>query len=134
MEKVLKPMSDEEQLAAWKQGFSVLRDLGKLGETLGNDPFLLGLTDALVRVKEELARVEDRLARPEGAELHPREEERLREMLERSNALGFAHTAVSDEEWGYADMKAAELEILEKMRKEADEQFSRYKQEVGLSD
>ena len=54
--------------------------------------------------------------------------------MRRSEALGHGHTAVESEEWGYADMKAAELEILEEMRKEADEQFSRYKQEVGLSD
>jgi hypothetical protein len=63
-----------------------------------------------------------------------REEKRLRGMLERSNVLGHAHTAVSDAEWGYADIRAAALEILEEMRKEADEQFSRYKQELGVSD
>ena len=54
--------------------------------------------------------------------------------LERSNVLGHAHTAVSDAEWGYADIRAAALEILEEMRKEADQQFSRYKQELGVSD
>jgi hypothetical protein len=38
-----------------------LGDLGKLGETLGNDPLLLALTDAMVRAEEELARAEDQL-------------------------------------------------------------------------
>jgi hypothetical protein len=67
VEKVLEPMSDqEEQLAAWRQAVSVLGDLGKLGETLGNDPLLLALTDAMVRAKEELARAEDRVARTRG--------------------------------------------------------------------
>jgi hypothetical protein len=95
---------------------------------------LLALTDAMVRAKEELARAENRLARPGVAELHPREEKRLGGMLDRYSALGYAHTAVSNEEWGYADIKATALEILEQMRKEADEQFGRFKQEVGVSD
>jgi hypothetical protein len=112
----------------------VLGDLGKLGETLGNDPLLLALTDAMVRAEDELARAEDRLARPENAELHPREEVRLQRLLRRSDTLGFAYTGVSGEEWDYADTKAAALQILEEMRKETDEQFDRYKQEVGVSD
>jgi hypothetical protein len=72
-----------------------LGDLGKLGETLGNDPLLLALTDAMVRAEDELARAEDRLARPENAELHPREEVRLQRLLRRSDTLGFAYTGVS---------------------------------------
>jgi hypothetical protein len=88
----------------------------------------------MVRAEEELARAQDRLARPEGAELHPHEEERLQGLLRRSDALGFAHTAVSAEEWGYADIKAATLETLEELRKEANAQFGRYKQELGISD
>lgn len=134
VEKSIKPMSDEEQLAAWRKTVKVLDGLCGLSDTLMFDPLILALTDALMRAKEELARAEDRLGRPEGAELHPREEKRLRGMLERSNALGYAHTAVSDEEWAYPDLKAAALEILEEMRKETDEQFDRYKQEVGVSD
>jgi len=134
VEKSITPLSDEEQRAKWEQAVAVLKDLGPLAETLRNDPLLLAVTDALVRSQEERARVEDRLARPEGAELHPREEERLRGMLRRSDALSFAHTAVSYEKWVNADIKASALEILEELLREADEQFARYKQELGISD
>jgi hypothetical protein len=133
-EKCIEPLSDEEQLAKWEQAVAVLKDLGKLAETLYNDPLILALIDALVRSKEELARAEDRLARPEGAELHPREEERLRERLRRSDALGFAHTAVSDAKWINADIKASTLETLGGLLRETNEQFARYKQELGISD
>jgi hypothetical protein len=74
-----------------------LGDFSKFGETLGNDPLLLALTDATV-CAEEVARAEDRLARPENAELHPREEGRLERLLRRSDTLGFAYAAVSGEE------------------------------------
>jgi hypothetical protein len=134
VEKSIEPMSDEEQLAAWKQAVAVLRDLGKLGETLRNDPLLLALTDAMVRAEEELARAEDHLARPEGAELHPREEERLRGLLRRSDALGYAHTALCAEEWENDEIQEQALEIMENMRKEATEHFERYRFEVGIPD
>ena len=74
---------------------------------MGNDPLLLALTDAMVGAEEELAKAEDQLARSEGAELHLCQKERLRGFLCRFNALGFAYTAVSDEEWGYADSRRA---------------------------
>jgi hypothetical protein len=134
VEKSLTPLSDEEQRDKWEQAVAVLGDLGPLAETLRNDPLILAVTDAMVRAQEERARAEDRLARPEGAELHPREEERLRGMLRRSDALGFAHTAVSREKWANADIKASALEILEGLLREANEQFARYKQELGISD
>jgi hypothetical protein len=54
-------------------------------------------------------------------------------MLCPSDAPGSAPTAVSEEEWGYADLKASTPEILEDLRKEANEQFGRYKQELGIS-
>jgi hypothetical protein len=134
VEKVLEPMSPEEHLAAWKQAVAVLSDLGMLGETLGNDPLLLALTDAMVRAQEELSRAEDRLARPEGAELHPCEHERLRGLLRRSDALGYAHTALNYEEWENDEIKEQALEIVEVMRKEATEHFERYRFEVGIPD
>jgi hypothetical protein len=89
VEKSLTPFSDEELRDKWAQAVAVLKDLGPLAETLRNDPLILGLTDALVRAQEELARAEDRLASPEGAELHPREEERLRGMLRRFGRAQF---------------------------------------------
>jgi hypothetical protein len=134
VEKSIEPMSDEEQLAAWKQAVAVLRDLGKLGETLRNDPLLLALTDAMVRAEEELARAEDHLARPEGAELHPREEERLRGLLRRADTLGYAHTALYNEAWENGELKEQALEIVDKMREEATEHFERYRFEVGIPD
>jgi hypothetical protein len=133
-ENAITPLSDEEQLAKWEQAVAVLKDLGKLGETLWNDPLILALTDALVRAKEELARAEVRLARPEGGDLHPREEEPLKGMLRRSGALSFAHDAVAAEDWGHTDIRASTLEVLEGMRRDANERFARHKQELGIPD
>ena len=48
--------------------------------------------------------------------------------------LGFAHDAMSAEDWGHADIKASTLEMLEGMRREANEQFARYKQALGICD
>ena len=42
--------------------------------------------------------------------------------------------AVSSEQWGYADIKASTLEIIEELRRGANEQFARYKHELGISD
>ena len=57
VEKAIMPLSDEEQRDKWEQAVAVLKDLGKLAETLWNDPLILALTDALVRAEEERARL-----------------------------------------------------------------------------
>ena len=44
-----------------------------------------------------------------------------------------AHTADSDEERVYADIEASTLEILEGLLRETNEQFARYKRELGIS-
>ena len=60
------------------------------------------------------------------------EEERLRALLRRADALNFAHVAVLREEWGHPETKAQMLEALEEVREEAHERFKSYKQEVGI--
>ena len=60
------------------------------------------------------------------------EEERLRALLRRADALNFAHAAVLHEEWGHPETKAQMLEALEEVRVEAAERFQSYKREVGL--
>jgi hypothetical protein len=60
------------------------------------------------------------------------EEERLRELLRRADALNFAHAAVLHEEWGHPETKAQMLEALEEVRVEDHERFKNYRQEVGL--
>ena len=127
--KSLTPMSDEEQLAAWKQAVSVLHDFGKLAETLHNDALLLACTDAMTRATEELVRVEDRLSRPEGENLHPRERERLLEMIERCDALSNAHWLVSAN-----SLASGYVGVIEEMKEEADESLDRYRAECGLED
>jgi hypothetical protein len=119
--KNLEPMSAQEERAAWRNTVKVL----------GN---LCGMSDALMHSKEELARAEDRLARPEGAELHPCEHERLKDLLHRSDALGYAHTALYNEAWENGELKEQALEIVDKMREEATEHFERYRFEVGIPD
>ena len=70
---------------------------------------------------------------PENVKLRPQEEERLRALLRRSDALGYAHLAVSRQKSVHADIKAATLETLEEMLEEANEQFASYKRELGIS-
>lgn len=70
----------------------------------------------------------------ENVKLRPEEDERLRALLRRADALSFAHAAVLGEEWGYAEMKAEALETLEEMRVEAHERFETYRQELGIPD
>jgi hypothetical protein len=70
----------------------------------------------------------------ENVKLRPEEEARLRALLRRSDALGFAHRAVVIQEWGHPETKAEVLATLEEMLKEANARFGSYKRELGLSD
>jgi hypothetical protein len=132
--KSLEPMSAQEERAAWRKTVKVLDGLYSLSDTLMLDPLILALTDALMRSREELARAEDRLSRPQGVELHPCEHERLKDLLRRADALGYAHTALYDEEWENSEIQEQALEIVDNMRKEATEHFERYRFEVGIPD
>ena len=67
----------------------------------------------------------------EDVKLRP-EEERLRALLRRSDALGCAHDAVLREEWGHPERKAEMLATLEEMLAEANERFKSYRQELGI--
>jgi hypothetical protein len=69
----------------------------------------------------------------ENVKLKP-EEETLRELLRRSDALNAAWAAVDDEEWGYPELKAQTLEVLEEMRVEAAQRFEAYRRELGIPD
>lgn len=70
---------------------------------------------------------------PENVTLSPEEGAKLRVLLSRADALGYAHLAVSrQKKWGHADIKAATLETLEEMLKEANERFESYRQELGI--
>ena len=132
--RYLSDQSDEEQLAEWGQAVWLLRDLGRIGETLASDALVVALADAQERAKEELARVEERLSRPEGEKLHPRERERLTAMMNRCDALSNAYCVVEAASIENADLKANTLKVLKAMRGEANEQLSRYRIECGIPD
>jgi len=69
----------------------------------------------------------------ENVKLRPEEEEeRLRALLRRSDALGYAHLAGHRQKRTRADIKSATLEALEEILAEANEQFRRYKRELGI--
>jgi hypothetical protein len=73
------------------------------------------------------------IARPEGAELHPREEERLTALLHRCDALNNAYWTVFEERGRNNEETRAEiLEVLGELKEEAGEAFDRYRREVGL--
>ena len=111
-----------------------MHDLGKWSETLSNDAVLLVWTDTKEQGEEELARVQDRLSRPEGAKLHPREDERLQDMLGRCDALDAAYWTVVEEDWKNVEKNTSVLAVLQEMREEVNEAFNRYRHEVGLED
>jgi hypothetical protein len=70
----------------------------------------------------------------ESVKLRTEEEERLRALLRRVDALNFAHAAVLGEEWGYAETKAEMLATLEEMRVEAQARFESCRRELGIPD
>ncbi len=133
-EKSLTPMTPDQELEAWRTTTRMLDNLCGMADALMLDPLILALADALTRSREELRRVEDRLSRPAGAQLGPREEERLRYLMRRSDALATALTAVEHEETPYPDVMAEYLGVLRKDFEEASEQFRRYRDEVGVPD
>jgi hypothetical protein len=133
--KAHSSMTNEDPLEAWKQAVSVLHDFGKLAETLRNDALLLAVTDAKGRAEEEFDRAFDRLSRAEGEQIRPYEEEWLKRLLRRSDALTDAYYCVEDHEPGRVPhTKAQMLEVLDELKREASEAFSRYKLEIGLED
>ena len=69
----------------------------------------------------------------ENVKLRP-EEERLRALLRRADALTCAHAAVLAEDWTYPETKAQMLEAFDEMRVEAHERFASYKRELGVAE
>ena len=70
--------------------------------------------------------------RASASELSPREEERLRGLLRRSNALNYAIAAVEDDEDFSPNIKAECLRVLGEVAQEAHEAFMLYSGEVGI--
>jgi hypothetical protein len=62
------------------------------------------------------------------------EEETLRALLRRADALNAACVAVERDERGYPETKAEMLETLEQMRVEAHEWFVSYRRAFGIPD
>jgi hypothetical protein len=122
----------EEELQAWREAVRVLDGFCTVADGLNHEPLILALVDAKVRADEEYERAYDRANRPKGAELAPREEERLRRLMRRSDALNHAYQEVLEEEWVNLEGKAEVLATLQEMKDEAHEAFRRYRLEVGL--
>jgi hypothetical protein len=136
IEKSLTPMSPEEEREAWRKTVGILKPLCTMADALVLDPLILALTDALSRSQEELKRLEERLSRPEGAQLHRREHERLQGLLSRSDGLGTALWLI--EKYAKEECRPGsidnEVEAVRAAKEEADEQFARYREEVGVLD
>ena len=62
------------------------------------------------------------------------EEETLRGLLRRADALTTACVVVERDEWGYPETKAEMLDVLEEMRAEAYEWFVSYRRAFGIPD
>ena len=132
--KRMGPMTPEEELEAWRTTTRALDSLCGMATGLMLEPLELALADALGRAREEERRAEDRLTRPEGALLGPREEERLRALMRRSDALGNALDALQNEETAYPDVMAEYAEVIQEDFRQAHEAFSRCRDELGIPD
>jgi hypothetical protein len=88
--------------------------------------------DAKVRAEEELERARDRAERHEGVEASPREDERLKAMLGRLDALGNALVNIEDYPCPSKRTQLQMLEVLGELKREAGKAFYRYKLEIGL--
>jgi hypothetical protein len=130
--KSLTPMSPEETLEAWAKTVDILEALCPLTDVLGLEPLLLALTDAADRADEEAKRARDRVERPEGVQVSEREDERLKAMLARSDALNNALATIEDHPCPSKRAQQQMLEVLKEMQREASEAFERYRREVGL--
>jgi hypothetical protein len=134
IEKAMETMTPEEELKAWRTTSGMLNHLCAMADALMLEPLILALADAFNRAREEERRAEDRLSRPEGVLLGPREEEWLRALMRRSDALGNALTALEGEESAYPDVMAEYVEIIREDFRQAHEQFWRYRTEAGIPD
>jgi hypothetical protein len=134
IEKSFGEYTPAEEQKVWREAVRVLDGFCQVADGLNHEPLILALVDAKVRAEEELRRAQDRAERSEadGADLHPRERERLEDMLMRSNALSNAIAVRvnhdNPERYGYAE----EMAVLEEMRRETDQALERYKAEAGL--
>jgi hypothetical protein len=122
----------EEELKEWREAVKVLDGFCQVADGLNHSPLILALVDAKVRAEEELERARDRAERPEGVQLSPREDERLMDLMRRTDALSNACAAMED--WSSDSPTYLEryLEVLKEMHREASEAFLRYRREVGL--
>jgi hypothetical protein len=129
--KALTFADPDEAAQAWAKTVRSLEGLCQVADALMLEPLQLALVDACGRAREELERALDHEERPEGVQLTAREEERLRDLLRRSDALGNACVAVED--WSaHPQLIASALEVLRSMRDEATHNFEVYRREVGL--
>jgi hypothetical protein len=66
--------------------------------------------------------------------LAPEEEQELRELMRRCDALSNAHAVIwDDENWTNLETKAQTLFDLSEMMTEAEEAFRSYKRELGIA-
>ena len=130
--KSMGPMSPEEELEAWRKTTRALDSLCGMATGLLLEPLELALADALGRAREEERRAEDRLTRPEGAQLGPREKERLLGLLRRSGAFGMGMDAYEHDPHDDRETREETIAILREAHREANEQFCRYRAELGL--
>jgi pterin-4a-carbinolamine dehydratase len=116
----------EEELKEWREAVKVLDGFCQVADGLNHSPLILALVDAKVRAEEELERAR------EGVQLSPREDERLMDLMRRTDALSNACAAMED--WSSDSPTYLEryLEVLKEMHREASEAFLRYRREVGL--
>jgi|SRR5215212_2161426 hypothetical protein len=139
-------LQGEEGVRLWEEAANGARAVADIvsngpGTIRANAALTTLVWDAAARAEVALERAIERLQEPRvrtvrtpETEPEPEAEERLRELLERCDALGNAYAAVLGEDVPNAEAKAKTLGVLQEMKEEAQETFRRYKQEVGIPD
>lgn len=117
----------EEEHQAWREAVRVLEGFCQVADGLNHEPLILALVDAKCRAEGELERARERTRR-EAGELTEYEQDTLTRLLDRADAFSNAWALYSQER----PHQEKTVEILNEMRLDADEQFNRYKREIGL--
>ena len=123
--------------AEWKKAVEVLRDLMPLADHT-TVALTIAVGDALSRASEEAERAHERETTPEDEKdrfgLSPAEAGRLKGLLRRSDAVGNARTFVEDHVPESDGRRYSVLRDLDLLLDELNDEFYRYRRELGISD
>ncbi len=124
----------DENLQGWTQAEAMLEGFVRMAEASDNEALLVALTDCHLRTKEELKRASEAVEREEGKLLSPMEEERLMQVIRRSDRFNDIYTLLFDDiprdHNQRGRVEDVYLPFLERERDAAHEEARRAKREL----